>query len=126
MLEIVKTLLGISPTDENKDVQLNLYIDVVTQRILNYCNIHEMPDELQFTAAQMVVDLYREFEQSSNVGEVVGNVSSVSEGGRTVGFSTNTTTVKAKLEERIGFMRIELNRFRQLYRIETVDVDSEE
>lgn len=112
-LGTVKILLGIS--DGTLDSVLQVYLSMTEKSILNYCNIKELPSALDYTLCEMTADVYRENVSKNNVGSVVGNVSSVSEDGRTVSFS-NGAEIKASIEDRITRTN-ELNRYRKLYRI---------
>lgn len=112
-LSTVKTLLGIS--DESLDNILLVYLSMTKNSILNYCNIKELPSTLNFTVCQMIADIYRENVNKNKVGSVVGNVSSISEDGRTVSFS-NGTEFQTAIEDKITKMN-ELKRYRKLYRI---------
>lgn len=108
ILDIVKTLLGIK--DSSQDNILALCIGMVTQQILNYTNRAELPDELIYVAAQMVIEVYNETFKSS---ETV-NVASVSEAGRTVSF--NTALVQLAAENKLEERKAQLNGFRLPYR----------
>ena len=111
-LSTVKILLGIS--DESVDIILHVYLSITKNSILNYCNIKELPSALNFTLCQMTADVYRENISKNKVGSVVGSVSSISEDGRTVSFSS-ATEIQASIEDRVTRTR-ELNRYRKLYR----------
>ncbi len=112
-LGTVKILLGIS--DGTLDNVLQVYLSMTESSILNYCNIKELPSALNYTLCEMTADVYRENVNKNKVGSVVGNVSSVSEDGRTVSFS-NGSEIKASIEDRITRTN-ELNRYRKLYRV---------
>lgn len=112
-LGTVKILLGIS--DGSLDSVLQVYLSMTERSILNYCNIKELPSALDYTLCEMTADVYRENASKNKVGSVVGNVSSVSEDGRTVSFS-NGAEIKASIEDRITRTN-ELNRYRKLYRV---------
>lgn len=111
-LSTIKVMLGIS--DESADAILRIYIQTVSQSILNYCNISELPSALNFILCQMVVDTYCEMK-TKNTGSVVGNVQSISEDGRTVSF-TNGSELKSSIEDRITKIK-ELNRYKKLFRV---------
>lgn len=116
ILQIVKTLLEI--TDEAKDSILEVYIYIITQRVLNYCNIKELPEQLNYTVAQIAADMYKEPQQGIIIAGS-GAVSSISEGGRTVSFDVGSKISKnitATADERIS-TKTEISRFRQLYLI---------
>ena len=112
-LGTTKVLLGIS--DESKDAILQIYLDLVEQSILNYCNIFELPSALNYTLCSMTADFYRENEMNTKSGEVVGKVSSITEDGRSVAF-TNGSELKASIDDRIYKLK-ELNSYRKLYRV---------
>ena len=112
-LKTVKVLLGIS--DDSADEILQIYITQAEQGILNYCNIKELPSALHYTLCQIVVDLYRENTALNKSGAVVGNVSSISEDGRTVSFS-GVESLKVQMNNKITRLT-ELNRYRKLYRV---------
>lgn len=112
-LKVVKVLLGINDKSINEILQV--YIAQAEQGILNYCNIDELPSALHYTLCQMVADLYRENTALNKSGTVVGNVSSISEDGRSVSFS-GVESLKTQLNDRISRLT-ELNRYRKLYRI---------
>lgn len=112
-LTTVKVLLGVG--SEELDAVLPVYISMVKQAILNYCNIWELPKELNYTLCQMTADSYRDITAGQSAGEVKGNVSSVSEDGRSVSFG-NGAEFKTALADRIT-RTTELNRFKRLYRI---------
>ena len=108
----VKMLLGKSDLN---DEFLRMYIDLTRQSILNYCNINTLPSELNYILCMMVVDTINEKNVSRGTGKVVGNVSSVSEDGRTVSF-TNGSEFKVAIDNKISSMN-ELKRFKRLYRL---------
>ena len=112
-LKTVKVLLGIS--DDSADEILQIYITQAEQGILNYCNIKQLPSALHYTLCQIVVDLYRENTALNKSGAVVGNVSSISEDGRTVSFS-GVESLKVQMNDKITRLT-ELNRYKKLYRI---------
>lgn len=112
-LSNVKLLLGIS--DGNADEILQLYISITTNEILNYCNISELPSALNYTLCQMVADTYRDNLKNNSTQKVVGNISSISEDGRSVSF-TNGSEIKTAIDDRI-VRTTELKRYRKLFRI---------
>lgn len=97
-------------TDDKLDEILGLYIEMVTQEILNYCNIKELPEDLKFVAAMMVVDMYKDLSGTNGTS---GPVSSVSEAGRSVSFDSSQATMAT--EQRINARRTQLDRFKQVY-----------
>ena len=113
-LSTVKVLLGIS--GDSKDAELTVYVNLTKQSILNYCNRSDLPEALNFTLCQMCADTYRDITVSRVTGEVNGNVSSISEDGRSVSFSSGAE-FKTAVEDRIT-RTTELNHYKKLYRLE--------
>lgn len=108
MLEICRMLLP-------KDIQISddlllLYIDIIHQRILNYCRRNDFPNALKYTASQMVIEMIVENQTTLSDNS---RVSSISEGDRTVNFNTTGVTIQA--DEKIS-KKSELNEYRKLYR----------
>ena len=54
MLDKLKLLLGIK--DDSKDAILEFTLDRVEEIIKNYCNITEIPEELNTTVLSMAMD----------------------------------------------------------------------
>ena len=113
-LSVVKMFLGIDT--EDKDMELSVYIELTKRSVLNYCNISELPSALDYTVCQMTADTYPDITQSRITGDVAGNVSSISEDGRSVSFSSGTE-FKTAVEDKIS-RTTELNRYKKLYRLE--------
>lgn len=107
ILDIVKKLSGIE--DDSKDDILLLQIDIAVQSVLNYCNIKELPEELRYVVAQMVLDMYAEA-----TGGDTSALSKVSESGRSVSFDSSLLQISAR--NKVKDRQQQLNRFKRLYR----------
>ncbi|SDX89668.1 phage head-tail connector protein [Tepidimicrobium xylanilyticum] len=85
MLEKLKLLLGIK--DDSKDAILEFTIERVEDTIKNYCNIEEIPEELNTTVLSMAMELCR----LENFGNVEGkkDIKSIQVGDTTTTFETN-------------------------------------
>lgn len=109
-LEKLKKLLGIPLEDDSKDFLLEFTLEKTEDTIKNYCNIKEIPEELNNTVLSMAVDLYRNenlgFEESP-----LGSVSSISEGDTTVSYKSSSNEFKDTL---IKDYKAQLNRYRKL------------
>ena len=84
MLEKLKILLGIE--DNSKDYVLQLTIDIVTDMVLNYCHIKEIPSGLENVVVSMCIDKYRAENYGQENSE--GKVKSISEGDVSVSFGS--------------------------------------
>ena len=84
MLAKLKMVLGITGTD--KDEQLNFIIELVTEEILNYCHLAQLPAQLNNVAIMMCADVYRQ----SLVGQekLKSEIKSTSRGDTSYSFKT--------------------------------------
>ena len=111
-ISTIKVLLGI--TVDDYDSILQLYVDLTTQAILNYCNIFELPSALNYTLCEIVADLYRRNNLANESGKIVGNVTR--EDGRVVGFSDSPSYLSTSIRNHLPYVK-QLNRFKKLYRV---------
>lgn len=84
MLEKLKILLGIE--DDSKDFILQFTIDTITDMVLNYCNIKEIPSGLENIVVSMCIDKYRAENYGQENSE--GTVKGISEGDVSVSFGS--------------------------------------
>lgn len=105
----LKSLLGIPEDDVSQQAILEFIIDDVTEMILNYCNLEELPAGLMSTAYRMAIDLYRN-DRPGEPGSPL-SVASISEGDTSTSFtSTADTLAGGILKDYQG----QLNRYRKL------------
>ncbi|KAK9679529.1 Phage gp6-like head-tail connector protein [Popillia japonica] len=108
---VVQSILNYCNRVELPDELRLVAAQMVVQSILNYCNRVELPDELRLVAAQMVADMY---SQNNTADGKTGGVSSVSEAGRTVSF--NSSSVQSLIDYKLAERKEQLNNYRLLYR----------
>ena len=107
-IEMLKTILGIT----GKDELLQFVLDTVMDEVKNYCNITEIPSELDNIILRMAADVWR--------SEGYGNVSrpqtaaSVSRGDVSVSFDGQSTAEIAGLKSILDDYRAQLAAFRKL------------
>ena|SRR3712207_2151355 len=112
MLELdkLKSLLGISKDDNTKDIYLEFVLDDIFQIIKDYCNIKEVPEQLNNTVVKMAIDLYR----NQNLGEEdtpLGSISSITEGDTSISYRSSVNEFKDSL---LNDYKAQLNRYRKL------------
>ncbi len=88
----LKKLLTIPQDDVSKDGQLLFALETIIQAIMTYCNIPEIPSELNNVVLQIAEDYYRtkyptEFEQTAPA------VTSIKRGDVTTAFGSAKATV---------------------------------
>lgn len=92
----VKVLLGI--LDESKDGLLLYHIRSVAQKVLNYCNLEEMPDELLPVIVEMVIKAYNAWMQNSGSDGgfvATGVISSITRGDFSVSYDNSEEAAAA-------------------------------
>jgi hypothetical protein len=85
---------------------LDIFYDECHQYILNYCNLHKLPEELESTLIRLIIN------QCIINGNVANSVNSISEGGRTVSFSNSLDIAKFVDND----IKTILNKFKVLYK----------
>lgn len=83
-LDNIKTLLDIDLQDTSKDAKLSLYITKATRSVLTYCNITELPTELESVVEDIVIIKYNrsgsEGLKSESVGPLTSNFDDIISG----------------------------------------------
>lgn len=105
----LKRLLGIPEGDTSQDLSLEFIIDDITETILNYCNLDELPTGLTNTAYRMAIDLYR-YDRPGDSGAPV-TVASISEGDTATSFTSAAEALNGGL---LKDYQEQLNRYRKL------------
>lgn len=105
----LKVLLGITSSDE--DNALQFILDDVTETVLNYCNIPELPSGLELTCYRMAMDIYR----AEGVGSKVAPnaVTSIKEGDASVNFG-GVGSAAGYAGSVLKNHTLQLNRYRRL------------
>jgi len=98
---LVKTLLQIK--DNEWDGVIKAHILLISQKILNYCNVAKLPDELKMVVASLVVEHMRK-----DVEDFKG-VTSISMGDTSTKYNTAPVSDNVLTD-----VRSQLNRFRRL------------
>lgn len=107
----LKSLLGIAIDDIAQDVQLEFILEDVTETILNYCNLIQLPSGLKNTAYRMAVDLYRN-EAVGQTDAPLGGIASIKEGDTSTSFNRSMDdNFKSTL---LKNYTVQLNRYRKL------------
>ncbi|MEC1716611.1 head-tail connector protein [Schinkia azotoformans] len=111
VLEIVKEKL---PNSQLTDNALQVYIDEVGQSIKTYCNRSDIPSELTFVHANMVVDLIKGDEKKAAPGDNQV-VTSIKEGDTQVSYGgMNMTLGETVVEDILHNYKKQLNKFRKM------------
>ncbi|PEL12672.1 phage head-tail connector protein [Bacillus sp. AFS017336] len=104
--ELVKILLGVS--DSSKNAIINFYIESVTQKILNYCNITELPEELESIVVEKVVAIMKNLIAS----EGNGPVKKITRGDTVIEYGTSNSDSSGSVI--LDDVKSQLNKFRRV------------
>ncbi|MBY0122158.1 hypothetical protein [Bacillus sp. S/N-304-OC-R1] len=110
--EIVKAKL---PADKlPNDTIISMYVAEVRQAILTYCNRSDIPMELTFVHANMVIDMI--FEENQRIDPENSKVAtSIQEGDTRVELGNNKVSASAlSTQQMIYNYQTQLNKFRKL------------
>lgn len=113
------------------DEDIVLAVDEVEQEVLNYCDLVEVPDALNFTVANMSIDLLDyQVERNKSIDELslenvdISDVSSIKIGDVSIGLGESRSdgvrkatlkSHKLNLDDILFNYRSQLNRFRRLF-----------
>lgn len=112
MLENIKDVLEI--TDNSKDKLINRYISKVTQKVLNYCNLKELPIELQGFVEDKVISIMQYKLQSASSDKSSREVKSIQRGDTKIEFATISEKDEKTLLNFSNLDMKELNNFRRV------------
>lgn len=113
MIGKLKLLLGIDVSDASKDSLLEFCIALVSEDVLNYCNIDSIPERLQTTVVAMCADCFRAAQYGKE--SFAGEEKSISEGDTTIQYVTAADVVAAASGASfLNPYRAQLNRFRRV------------
>ncbi|MDQ0269943.1 hypothetical protein [Cytobacillus purgationiresistens] len=111
VIDIVKAKL---PDPKPEDEILSMHIEEVGQSIQTYCNRGDIPPELRFVHANMVIDFINGIKRS-NDSDGQTTISSIKEGDVQVSFGAARLESKERATQSLLFdYAKQLNRFRKL------------
>lgn len=109
VIELVKSRLQL--LDSAHDALIGSYVQELEQRILNHCNVAEVPDRLKFVWASMVIDVLKVKHPTIPEIEAALGVTAETKIGDT---TTKITTNKTSIDSIVLSYRTDLNRYRKL------------
>lgn len=122
ILTNIKILLNMSLEDTSKDQILNYLKETITQRVKNYCNLEEVPKELEFILVEMISAIYKNKYATENISSItptvsVGAIKSETIGDYSVTYATSTdktTSSNNTVDDVLNDYKSQLNKFRKL------------
>lgn len=97
MLDNIKMLLGIAPTDTSKDTLINYWINYYTKMVLKYCHISALNEDLQGIVEQMVILRMGGLGSASGTGQqpIPEGVKSITRGDYSITYKDTTSEKKS-------------------------------
>lgn len=116
VISLVKQRLRLS-NDELDDLILS-YVDEIGNRIMHYCNIRRIPNELNFTWSSMVIDALK-IEQTTidEIADSIDDVQNIRIGDTSVSPAKSEgvmSTSKRAINDVVLNYKTDLNRYRKL------------
>lgn len=117
VLDIIKLRLQL--TDNTYDALLLSYVREIGRRIMHFCNISEIPDDLSDVWASMVIDAARvELPTVDEINDTAGGADNIKIGDTSTspasGASGLSNTAKSVIDKVVLNYRIDLLRYRKL------------
>lgn len=112
MLENIKMILGIQ--DNLKDNIINYYINKYIKKVLAYCNIRELPHELEGFIEEKVINIVNTIIENEQINKEKKNIKSVQRGDTRIEFNTSEEKNINSLMAFSSTDTKELNKFRKV------------
>ena len=113
MINKIKELLGIDFEDKSKDGKIQFCIDLVTDMVLNYCNIDSIPERLNNVITALCTDAYRKAAYGNE--SLTGDEKSIRRGDTTIEYVTAADiTAAVSGSDFLAQYKTQLNRFRKV------------
>lgn len=101
MLDKIKKLLKLD--DNDKDLELEYYIDLTTQAILDETYQEELNKELELVVIRIVLELYKKNNRAgtgkNNSTDIVPAISSIKRGDTTISYDTSSNNINSLSDE---------------------------
>ena len=119
MLITIKILLGIDINDYSKDQVLNTYSEVMSHKVMSYCNIPSIPVQLEDVVAEMTASLYRTQYGLNNTVIAAPQAQQIKKetvGDHTIEYATttNSSSNTSVTSEILNDYKMQLNPFRRI------------
>lgn len=111
VIEIVKA--KVPPEKLPNDILLDMYLEEVRQSILTFCNRTDIPTELNFVYANMVIDLIAGENNKTN-SEANRVVTSIKEGDTQISYGSSISASESSTIEILNNYKSQLLRYRKL------------
>ena len=115
MLISAKVLLGIDPNQHDRDQLLNAYCELMSAKVMNYCNIQSIPPQLKTIVAEMAAALYKKLAGANQQSAASGSIKKETVGNHTIEYVTEEAPASSNVTGSIlNDYQMQLNPFRRV------------
>lgn len=110
IIEKLKTLVG---AIENEGT-ISLVLDILIQKIKNYCNREDIPTELELVIVEMMSEYHKVLSSSGQDTQNTGEIKAITRGNTRIEYNVGTSTKITSVDDLIGKYKKHLIRFKKV------------
>lgn len=110
IIEKLKILVG---TIEN-ETTISLVLDILIQKIKNYCNREDIPTELELVIVEMLAEYNKSLSSSGQDTQNTGEIKAITRGNTKIEYNVSTNTKITSVDDLISKYKTHLIRFKKV------------
>lgn len=110
IIEKLKILVG---TIKN-ETTISLVLDILIQKIKNYCNREDIPTELELVIVEMLAEYNKSLSSSGQDTQNTGEIKSITRGNTKIEYNASTNTKITSVDDLISKYKTHLIRFKKV------------
>lgn len=110
IIEKLKILVG---TIEN-ETTISLVLDILIQKIKNYCNREDIPTELELVIVEMLAEYNKSLSSSGQDTQNTGEIKAITRGNTKIEYNVSTNTKITSVDDLISKYKTYLIRFKKV------------
>lgn len=110
IIEKLKILVG---TIEN-ETTISLVLDILIQKIKNYCNREDIPTELELVIVEMLAEYNKSLSSSGQDTQNTGEIKAITRGNTKIEYNVSTNAKITSVDDLISKYKTHLIRFKKV------------
>lgn len=110
IIEKLKILVG---TIKN-ETTISLVLDILIQKIKNYCNREDIPTELELVIVEMLAEYNKSLSSSGQDTQNTGEIKAITRGNTKIEYNVSTNTKITSVDDLISKYKTHLIRFKKV------------
>lgn len=110
IIEKLKILVG---TIKN-ETTISLVLDILIQKIKNYCNREDIPTELELVIVEMLAEYNKSLSSSGQDTQNTGEIKAITRGNTKIEYNVSTNTKITSMDDLISKYKTHLIRFKKV------------